>query len=232
MKVISAVVMDNPLATPISVPSPTIEDKLDKVIPPTTVTKPTIKAPKPVTLKQKIDLQQKTIAIKEKRKKQLAEQQIEKQLLADLKNQTVLQKKAKQKSIEAAFAKELKEQTAKTLQHQIRQEQERIAGAKVQGEVNKYKALILQAISQKWLVPVGVDKKLYTDLLIRVAPGGAVLDVQITKSSGNVALDRSARDAVFKASPLPVPNNEDGFDQFRQFALRVKPENVMVGNVE
>jgi colicin import membrane protein len=54
-----------------------------------------------------------------------------------------------------------------------------------------------------------------------------VLDVQVTKTSGDPSLDSSARAAVLKASPLPVPSNPDEFDSFRQFALKVKPENIM-----
>jgi colicin import membrane protein len=110
-------------------------------------------------------------------------------------------------------------------------EQKRTSGAKSRGEVNKYKALILQTISQHWLVPSGVDKNLSAELLIRLAPGGTVLDVQVIRSSGSAGLDRSARDAVFKASPLPVPSDSEGFDQFRQFVLKVKPENVIVHDV-
>jgi colicin import membrane protein len=219
MKVISAVVMDN--AEPANLPVPTKVANIQKIEPPTTNIKPTITP------------EQAAIAINLQRKKALAKQKdlMAKQLLADFKKEVAQQKKLKQKSIEAAFAKELREQSAKSLQKQLRQEQARIAGAKVQGEVNKYKALILQAISQRWIVPIGVDKKLYSELLIRLAPGGMVLDVQVTKSSGNVALDRSARDAVFKASPLPVPDAHNGFDQFRQFVLRVKPENVVINNL-
>ena len=96
-----------------------------------------------------------------------------------------------------------------------------------QGEVNKYKALILQSISEHWMIPPQVDKTLSCELRIRLAPGGEVLDVQVTRSSGDVALDHSARAAVLKASPLPVPTNADEFEAFREFALKVKPENVL-----
>jgi colicin import membrane protein len=95
------------------------------------------------------------------------------------------------------------------------------------GEVNKYKALILQAISEHWIIPTQSDKRLFCELMIRVAPGGLVLDVQITKSSGDPALDSSARAAVLKSSPLPVPSEPAAFNAFRQFALKVKPENIL-----
>jgi colicin import membrane protein len=171
----------------------------------------------------------KAIAIPDPRKKLMQKELIEKQLLADLQKQTDKQKKAKQKALEAAFAKEMKEHAAKSLEQQFLKESNELASAqsqKMQGIVDKYKALILQAIGQNWLVPPNANKKLSSELLIRVAPGGMVLDVQLVKSSGDVSLDRSARAAVFKASPLPVPTNTDEFEPFRQFILKVKPENV------
>ncbi len=96
-----------------------------------------------------------------------------------------------------------------------------------QGIVNKYKALIIQAISEHWQVPLQANRSLYSELMIRLSPEGAVLDVKITKSSGDPALDSSARSAVLKASPLPVPESKDEFEPFKQFVLKVKPENIV-----
>lgn len=84
-----------------------------------------------------------------------------------------------------------------------------------QGQVDKYGALIKQAISQQWIIPDSNQKKLQTKLQVSVAPGGMVLNVTITQSSGDAAFDRSARAAVFKSSPLPVPNDPAVFNQFR-----------------
>ncbi|MCC2667299.1 MAG: hypothetical protein K0S63_1215 [Gammaproteobacteria bacterium] len=139
----------------------------------------------------------------------------------------------KEKAIQNAFEKEIQEIKAKSLQQQMQQEQKRISATmtqQMQGIVDKYKALILQTISQHWIVPGNADKHLTAELLIRVAPGGLVLDVQIIKGSGDAALDRSARAAVFNASPLPVPTDANAFTSFRQFVLKVKPENVLRGD--
>jgi colicin import membrane protein len=171
-----------------------------------------------------------TIALGDKKQKKLRPDLVQKQLLADLKVQTEQQKKIKQKTVQEAFAKEIRQLKLESLQQQMLREQQRVAGEKAQqmrGEVNKYKALILQMISQHWLVPHNVDKKLTAELLIRLAPGGMVLEVQLIKSSGNEALDRSARAAVFRASPLPVPASSDEFEAFKQFVLKVRPENVL-----
>ena len=169
------------------------------------------------------------IAISDKKQKKLAQKKLTEQLLADINKN--LNKKSdppkspkSPKSIANAFAKDMK------YMKQMLQDQKQIAGAKAEatkGEVNKFKALILQTISQNWLIPGVVDKSLFAELLIRVAPGGVVLDVQLTKSSGDPGLDRSARAAVFKSSPLPVPKDSDAFEEFRQFVLKVKPENIL-----
>jgi colicin import membrane protein len=216
IKIISAVAMNLPEPQP-------------ELSPPPPVKQPDTAPATPQTNTAEVLQKKQAIALQEQRKKARAKQQtlIEKQLLADLKKQTQKNTQRKQKNLEAAMAKELQEQAEKSLQQQIAQEQKRAAGAKTQGEVNKYKALILQAISRRWLVPSGIDKKRYAELLIRLAPGGTVLDVQVTKSSGNVSLDRSARDAVFKSSPLPVPREDNAFREFRQFVLKMKPENLI-----
>lgn len=210
--------------------------------------KPVPPPPKPVakieTPKPAIAIAEKKPVVKPKPKlqpKKMEADKIEQQLLADIRQQTLQRKKIKQqkrqKAIAAEFAKEMKQLNAKSLEQQmhqqIQQAQQQIASAahvqQTRGEVNKYKALILQIISQNWLVPPTVDKSLRAELLIRVAPGGVVLDVQVIKSSGDVSLDHSARAAVFKSSPLPVPADADAFDEFRQFVLRVKPEHVLFG---
>lgn len=156
-----------------------------------------------------------------------------KDLLADVQAQTqkVKQKtKAQQKALASQFQKMLKTQSEASLRDHLLDENIKLQGQQsrqAQGVVDKYKALIIQAISEKWLVPPQSNKKLVSELLIRLAPGGMVLSVDVTKSSGDPALDSSARAAVLKASPLPVPNDSGAFEPFRQFVLKVKPENVI-----
>ncbi len=169
------------------------------------------------------------IAISEKHQK-IKKDLFEKELLADLKKAKV-KKNKKHNDIEKEFAKELKAaQSANSIQQELMNEKNELASSqsqKMQGVIDKYKALILQAIGQHWLVPNGVDKSLSSELLIRVSPGGTVLDVEIVRSSGDDALDRSARAAVLKASPLPVPTASNEFAPFREFILKVKPENIL-----
>ena len=61
---------------------------------------------------------------------------------------------------------------------------------------------------------------------MQIGPGGVVINVSVARSSGNPALDNSARAAVFKASPLPVPDDPDLFNAFRQITLKAGAETT------
>ncbi|MCW8950753.1 MAG: cell envelope integrity protein TolA, partial [Sedimenticola sp.] len=68
----------------------------------------------------------------------------------------------------------------------------------------------------------GISDGLKCTLRVRLAPGGTVLAVSVTNSSGNGAFDRSATAAVYKAEPLPVPTGTL-FDQFRDINFEFDP---------
>ena len=162
-----------------------------------------------------------------------SQQQTQQKQLSSLQNQ---QKAAQNKLAElkkADAAKEAQEQQYKAalaLQKQIADKQAAIAQQRsqaIEGVVNKYKGLIVEAISQNWLVPPGTNPNTTCQLYIELVAGGKVSSVKVTKSSGNSLLDRSAVAAVYKASPLPVPDDAQAFADFKQFSLTVKPENYI-----
>lgn len=139
------------------------------------------------------------------------------------------QEKTKQAEQEKKAAQKLKIAQQKALDAQIAQEKHAEEAARtkdLQSEIEKYKALIENAIQQFWIVPGDANPNLSCDLLIRVGAGGEVISVEVVRSSGDGGLDNSARTAVFKASPLPVPEDKDLFEQFRELKLTVKPEVV------
>lgn len=205
-------------------------------------------------LKQEQDKQAKLLAQqaaeqkqKEEVKQQLAEQQRkEEEAKAE---QEKLKKAQAQKLAKAQAEKERQEKIAKQKAEQAAQQQKALAAqkaaaelkkqlaaeaeqmaadsaeaARIQGEVDKYKSIILQAISQHWIVPDTAQKGLSCKVRIRIAPGGMVLSVKLLASSGDPALDRSAIAAVNKSSPLPVPADAAVFEQFRELDLIVKPD--------
>jgi colicin import membrane protein len=93
-------------------------------------------------------------------------------------------------------------------------------------EIDKYKAMVLRAISQEWAVPDGVDAQDSCQLLVRVGPGGVVLSVTVVQPGANPLLERSAQKAVWKASPLPTPEDSALFESFRSIKLTVRPETI------
>ncbi len=92
--------------------------------------------------------------------------------------------------------------------------------------MQRYTLMVKQKVMQNWLVQQGYAG-LSTELHVRIAPSGNVLDVQIIKKSGNDALDRSAVSAVQRASPLPVPTDPAVFESFREIRLILRPEDVL-----
>jgi colicin import membrane protein len=58
-----------------------------------------------------------------------------------------------------------------------------------------------------------------------VLPGGEVLDIAITKPSGNPTYDAAIERGIRSASPLPVPPaDSELFPQFRDLTLNFKHE--------
>jgi len=146
------------------------------------------------------------------------------------------QEMVRQTKLKAAEQKRKQEQALKKVQQELLQQQlvaekKRIAAAQtkqLQSEIDKYKALIVAAISQNWFIPPEANKNLSCQLLINVGPGGVVMNVKVVRSSGDPALDNSAKTAVFKASPLPVPKDPKLFyNNFRQLQLTVRPESII-----
>ena len=131
-----------------------------------------------------------------------------------------LKKLAQQKVAEEKRLADLR-QKKQALQKQQEAEAKRLAEFK-----KKHKALIVHAISQQWILPDNVDRGLSSQFRIRLAPDGSVLDVSLIHSSGDPVLDRTARAAIYKASPLPVPREPDAFNVFRDISLTVRPENA------
>lgn len=88
----------------------------------------------------------------------------------------------------------------------------------------EYVTDIKSAVERNWIRPPGMAKGLECKLKVIQTSNGDVLDVSVTTGSGNVAFDRSAVAAVFKASPLPKPRDPEVFDRTVVLTL-LNPEN-------
>jgi colicin import membrane protein len=58
---------------------------------------------------------------------------------------------------------------------------------------------------------------------VTVLPGGDVMDVVLLKSSGNTAYDNAAERAIYKAQPLPLPDDAGLQKMFRELRLTIRP---------
>jgi colicin import membrane protein len=177
--------------------------------------------------KQKEDLVRQQ-ALETKKLAELSKKKAEEKEQANkLKAEKEVAEKAKADQAHAAQVKadaENKKQAAAAAKQQA--EAQAAQQAKIAGEVDKYKALIVNAIGRNWILPENVNSSLSSQFRIRLAPDGAVLEVSLTRSSGDVLLDRSAQTAIYKASPLPVPTDVETFNLFRDISLTVRPEQI------
>ncbi|MEW7981850.1 MAG: cell envelope integrity protein TolA [gamma proteobacterium symbiont of Phacoides pectinatus] len=131
---------------------------------------------------------------------------------------------AEEKKRKAAEAKRAAEERAR--QARAAREAEMRAALEAEEnarEVDRYRGLIRQYIERNWVRPAGIGEGLSCTLSVRLAPGGAVLDASVVRGSGNGAFDRSARAAVYKADPLPVPSG-GLFESFRGIEIIFAPD--------
>lgn len=148
------------------------------------------------------------------RKKKAAEDKAKQKRAAELERQQEEQRRQK-------FAEQ-------SLQEQLAAEektrQQAAGAARSASEVDKYKALIRQRVSRSWNRPVGVAKGLKCVVNVHLTPSGDVLSATVVRSSGNALFDRSVEYAVYKAAPLPLPEDPALFDNFREIEFVFNPE--------
>jgi len=95
------------------------------------------------------------------------------------------------------------------------------AGQLSKQEINRYIALIQDAVQRHWKVPnVGHDVR---DPMVEMnlMRDGSVRSVKVIESSGNAALDASLVRAIQAASPFQVPAKQ--FELFRNNRIRFRP---------
>jgi len=125
------------------------------------------------------------------------------------------------KKKEALLRQKLAEQSLKEgLAAEERQRREARAAA----EVEKYRELIRQKVSRNWNRPVGAARGLQCTVRVRVVPGGEVLQATVVRSSGDVLFDGSVESAVYKSTPLPLPDAPELFEYFRELEFLFRPE--------
>jgi colicin import membrane protein len=145
---------------------------------------------------------------------------------AERKKEAEAAEKKKAAALEKKRAEERRKKEAEAaLQSEVAAEEQRRAEARAQGEVERYKGLIRQKVSRHWNKPAGAAKGLQCTVRVRLVPGGEVLAAEVARSSGDSAFDRSVVNAVYKATPLPVPQESKLFEYFREIEFVFSPES-------
>lgn len=186
--------------------------------------------PKPADLKPLPTKPDPAIALKlEREKREIEKRDKDKRERAEKLKQDEAKRKREQE--DAAKTRREQEEAAKTRridEERTRKEAERVreeaVGARqklIDGFVNQIKAKIRGRAN----VPDTISGKPSVQVRIRILPGGEVLDIAVTRSSGNRVYDTAIERAIRSASPLPVPEaSSELFPQFRDLILNIEHE--------
>ena len=174
-----------------------------------------------VEIKKQREENEKKRLKEEARSKQAEEKRIaEEKRLAELeeKRKAALERRKQEESLRKQKQAELalkKQREAKQNADDLLKLKKAIADARV---------LIRQRVKQNWIQPTLPTSGLSCKIRVKLIPGGEVIDARVIQSSGASVFDRSAKTAVLKASPLPVPTDPSLFSRFRTFEFIFKPQ--------
>ncbi|MEX2496444.1 MAG: cell envelope integrity protein TolA [Woeseia sp.] len=154
----------------------------------------------------------------ERRKREEAElerrrQEAEKKRLEEIERQRQENERRREEAEEA--------ERMRQLQAELAEEQRRL-DALNSGDQQRYIFAIQQAIQRNWVRPASAIPGLRCVVEVRQIPGGEVVGANIVSCNGDAAVRRSIEAAVFKASPLPEPENPELFE--RNLRLIFEPE--------
>lgn len=159
---------------------------------------------------------------KQLKQKQKAEEQRLKDLARKRREEEERQEQAKS---EQALKQQLAAEAQRLKAEQEAAAQRRAALKAKQTQIDKYMNLIENKIYQNWIMPPSTNKGLVCELQVQLIPSGEVINIELSKSSGDPVYDQSVIAAVRRASPLPVPPGDSGlFDVFRELHLPVRAD--------
>jgi colicin import membrane protein len=150
---------------------------------------------------------------REEAEKERLREEAERKRQEDIERQRLENERKRQEAEEAERLRQFQQELA---------DEERRQAAMSSGEMARYVYAIQQKIQQNWIRPASAVSGLECVVEVRQIPGGEVVGASIARCNGDAAVQRSIEAAVFKASPLPVPDNPMLFD--RNLRIIFKPE--------
>lgn len=119
-----------------------------------------------------------------------------------------------------------KEEERKRQEEAMRQRRDEEERKREAGQAGHHTRIILRQIESNFNIQ-GLPSGLSASLAMQLAANGDVIDVAISRSSGNSLFDQRALIAVQRSSPLRVPQDREQFERlgFRQFTVRFEPKS-------
>jgi colicin import membrane protein len=216
-----------PPGPPAPAPAAAPEPPAPEPEPPKAEPKPEPPKPEPAKVEPKPEPPKPDPAIAEKKEREKKERERREQ------EKRELEKKEQHRREQAKKEQERKDREAKAAaEAKARAEAEAQAKAAAeaaaqarQNEINTWRGRIRDKIRGAANVADTVTGKPEVQVRITILPGGEVLDVKVTRASGNRAYDEAILRAIRRASPLPVPAaNSELFPQFRDLILNFEHE--------
>ena len=173
-------------------------------------TKPVVKPD--IALKEKLEKERKQ---KEQEKLEEKKREQEKARLAALKEKQAKVAEAKR------LAREQDEALKKIAQQQAAQAAQAAAQAKL---MNEYIERVGAKIRRFIVEPPNLQGNPEAQFNVIQLPGGEVLSVKLTKSSGVSVYDNAVERAILKAQPLPPPPKGVEFNDVRELIVKIRPQ--------
>tara|TARA_B100001094_G_scaffold333228_1_gene409648 strand:+ start:2835 stop:3647 length:813 start_codon:yes stop_codon:yes gene_type:complete len=169
-------------------------------------------------VEQKLLQDQKIAEEKEKKEAQAKlkkEQELEKQRIeAEKERQEDIRR---QRAANEKKRKELEEAEKQAqLDRELENEQKRIDALR-SGALTRYTFALGRKIENNWIQPATADKGISCIVSVRQLPGGEVISVIVERCNGDETVRRSVEAAVYKASPLPDPEDPALFERNLRF---------------
>ena len=138
-------------------------------------------------------------------------------------------KKEKAKKDKAKKERAKKKKAEREKERQL-QEQREVEEARQRDQTQAYSAIgalvgrIGAKVRENWNKPLGSMTGLETVISVKVQRTGEVVSVKVVKSSGDHFFDQSAENAVYKASPLPFPDEPRYYEFIKEFNFKFVPD--------
>ena len=133
----------------------------------------------------------------------------------------------KKKKAEAEKKKKLEAEKKKKEAERKKQEAEQAQRERDEQEAVSAFGAVAWAIQEEvrinWNPPAGDFEGFSVLFTIRVDREGNVTSVTMVRGSGNARFDESAENAIYKASPLPIPGEPRFYEYLKEFDFKFSP---------